>query len=114
LIDLHPHTDASDGTFSPTQLVEEAVRVGVQLLAVTDHDTFAGYDAAVLLAQQAGVELVCGIELSTKLHGRSVHLLGYFPSQGRLSELRDWILDMQAARRESQRPAGGASAEPRF
>jgi predicted metal-dependent phosphoesterase TrpH len=46
------------------------------------------------------VELVCGIELSTKLHGRSVHLLGYFPSQGRLSKLRDWILDMQAARRD--------------
>jgi 3',5'-nucleoside bisphosphate phosphatase len=100
LIDLHSHTDASDGTFSPAQLVEEAVRVGVEHLAVTDHDTFAGYDAAVLLAQQSGVELVCGIELSTKMHGRSVHLLGYFPSQGRLSELRDWILDMQAARRD--------------
>jgi predicted metal-dependent phosphoesterase TrpH len=100
LIDLHSHTDASDGTFSPAQLVEEAVRVGVELLAVTDHDTFAGYDAAVLLARQSGVELVCGIELSTKLQGRSVHLLGYFPSQGRLNELRDWILDMQAARRD--------------
>jgi predicted metal-dependent phosphoesterase TrpH len=100
LIDLHSHTDASDGTFSPSQLVDEAIRVGVQLLAVTDHDTFAGYDAAAPLAQRAGVELVCGIELSTKLHGRSVHLLGYFPSQDRLGELRDWILDMQAARRD--------------
>jgi len=100
LIDLHSHTDASDGTFSPSQLIEEAVRVGVRILAVTDHDTFAGHDAAASLAQAAGVDLICGIELSTKLYGRSVHLLGYFLSQGRLGELRDWILDLQAARRD--------------
>src|SRR5580658_9367507 len=86
LIDLHSHTDASDGTFSPSQLIQEAVRVGVHLLGVTDHDTFDGYDAALPPARQAGVELVCGIELSTKLHGRSVHLLGYFLSQEKLGE----------------------------
>jgi hypothetical protein len=100
LIDLHSHTDASDGTFSPSQLIDEAVRVGVRVLGVTDHDTFDGYDAALPLARHAGVELVCGIELSTKLHGRSVHLLGYFLSYARLRPFREWILDMQAARRD--------------
>jgi predicted metal-dependent phosphoesterase TrpH len=100
LIDLHSHTDASDGTFSPSQLIEEAVRVGVHVLGVTDHDTFDGYDAALPLACRAGIELVCGIELSTKLHGRSVHLLGYFLSRDRLQPFREWILDMQAARRD--------------
>jgi 3',5'-nucleoside bisphosphate phosphatase len=100
LIDLHSHTDASDGTFSPAQLIEEAVRVGVRFLGITDHDTFEGYDAALPLARQAGVELVCGIELSTKLHGRSVHLLGYFLSEGQLPDFRGWILQMQAARRD--------------
>ena len=74
--------------------------MGVRLLGITDHDTLAGYDAAAPLARQAGVELVCGIELSTKLHGRSVHLLGYFPSLESLGDLRGWILDMQAARRD--------------
>ena len=100
MIDLHSHTEASDGTFSPAQLIEEAVRVGVHLLGITDHDTFAGYDAAIPLARQAGVELVCGIELSTKLHGRSVHLLGYFLTQEKVGELRNWILEMQSARRD--------------
>ena len=80
MIDLHSHTTASDGTFSPAQLVDEAGRAGVRILGITDHDTFSGYDQALPLAQQAGLELVCGIELSTKLHGHSVHLLGYFLS----------------------------------
>jgi predicted metal-dependent phosphoesterase TrpH len=100
LIDLHSHTDASDGTFSPAQLIDEAARVGVHQLGITDHDTFDGYDAAVPLAHQLGVELVCGIELSAKLNGRSVHILGYFPSQDRLGTLRDWVQAMQASRRD--------------
>ena len=100
MIDLHSHTDASDGTFSAAQLVDEALRVGVHLLGITDHDTFAGYDAAVPVAGQAGLQLVCGIELSTKLHGKSVHLLGYFLSQEKMGEFRSSILEMQMARRD--------------
>jgi hypothetical protein len=100
LIDLHSHTNESDGTCSPAQLVEEAARAGVDILGITDHDTFAGYDQAGAEARAAGVELVCGIELSTKLHGHSVHLLGYFPRDGGLVDFRRWVLEMQASRRE--------------
>jgi predicted metal-dependent phosphoesterase TrpH len=100
VIDLHSHTEASDGTFSPAQLLEEAERVGLRVLGITDHDSFAGYDAAASLPRPASLELLCGIELSTKLHGRSVHLLGYFPSQDGLAGFRGWIVDMQAARRD--------------
>ena len=100
MIDLHSHTNESDGTYSPSQLVEEARRTGVSILGITDHDTFAGYDQAVPLAQAAGVEIMCGIELSTKLHGRSAHLLGYFISEDAPKEFRAWVLDMQAARRD--------------
>ena len=100
LIDLHTHTDESDGSFSPAELVEGAVRAGVAVLGVTDHDTFAGYDKAVPLARAAGLDLVRGIELSTKLHGRSVHLLGYFPAASELEGFRNWVLDLQASRRE--------------
>jgi 3',5'-nucleoside bisphosphate phosphatase len=140
LIDLHSHTNESDGTFSPSQLIEEARRVGVRTLGITDHDTFAGYDKAVPMARAAGVELVCGIELSTKLPGglhggRSVHLLGYFLGEdGPAPEFREWILDMQAARRdrnvrliarlreleiditleEVQARSGGLTARPHF
>jgi len=84
----------------PAQLVDEALRTGVRILGITDHDTFSGYDQALPLARQAGLELVCGIELSTKLHGHSVHLLGYFLSADGLGDFRTWIGDLQASRRE--------------
>jgi predicted metal-dependent phosphoesterase TrpH len=100
LIDLHSHTDESDGTFTPAQLIAAAREGGVEILAITDHDTFAGYQKAVPLAGAAGVELVCGIEVSTKLHGHSVHLLGYFLKPDRLDGFRDWIVEMQESRRE--------------
>jgi hypothetical protein len=100
LIDLHSHTNESDGTFAPEELIAEAVNCGVTTLAITDHDTFAGYDAARAFASKSGVELICGIELSTKLHGHSVHLLGYFPKNGGAAAIRDWVLEMQASRRE--------------
>ena len=100
LIDLHSHTNESDGTCSPAQLIAEAVRSGVKTLGITDHDTFSGYDQAVAHAPRRGVDLVCGIELSTKLHGHSVHLLGYFPARTASPAFREWVLEMQASRRD--------------
>jgi predicted metal-dependent phosphoesterase TrpH len=100
LIDLHSHTNESDGTCSPAQLVAEASRAGVTILGITDHDTFKGYDQAIPGAAEAGLELVCGIELSTKLHGQSAHLLGYFLGRGNLDEFRGWIAGQQAERRD--------------
>ena len=108
MIDLHSHTNESDGSLSPQQLVAEAQRIGLEALSITDHDTLSGYDSALPDAKAAGVELICGIELSTKLDGRSVHLLGYFPnarggpsaSANGLAGFREWVKDMQASRRE--------------
>jgi len=102
MIDLHSHTTASDGTFSPAKLVEEAQRIGLRTLGITDHDTFSGYDEALPLARAAGLDLVRGIELSTKLNGHSVHLLGYFLNEQRpgLVEFKKWIGDLQESRRE--------------
>ncbi len=100
MIDLHSHTNESDGTCSPAELIAQAESAGVTTLGITDHDTFAGFDAARESARKAGVELVCGIELSTKLHGHSVHLLGYFLGSDALDQFRGWVLDLQASRRE--------------
>ena len=102
MIDLHSHTNESDGSCSPAQLIGEAVRAGVTVLGITDHDTFAGYDQAKALADgpEGAPALVCGIELSTKLHGRSAHLLGYFLNGDAPAGFRNWVLDMQASRRE--------------
>ncbi len=107
MIDLHSHTDQSDGTFTAAELVAEAVRTGLSALAITDHDTFAGYDLAVPQAAQAGLELVCGIELSTKYRGASVHLLGYFPWEPPSPEFRDWLrLLLESRRDRNQRLIG--------
>jgi predicted metal-dependent phosphoesterase TrpH len=100
VIDLHSHTNESDGSCSPEQLIAEAIRAGVNCLGITDHDTFAGYDGVREAAARAGIELVCGIELSTRLHDHSVHVLGYFLGSDGLGAFRKWVLELQASRRE--------------
>lgn len=77
-VDLHTHTIRSDGTTTPTQNVELAASAGLRGLAVTDHDTLAGWDEADAACRARGLAFVPGVELSTELAGRSVHLLGYW------------------------------------
>jgi hypothetical protein len=100
MIDLHSHTDRSDGTFTPEELIGEAVRMSLRGLAITDHDTFAGYDAALPHAAAASLELICGIELSTRYQGGSVHLLGYFPGAKPSLEFRAWLDFILEGRRD--------------
>lgn len=78
-IDLHTHSAVSDGTDAPAELVAHAAQVGLDVLALTDHDTLAGLDEADAAGRRLGVEVLPGLELSTRLSGRSVHLLGYGP-----------------------------------
>jgi hypothetical protein len=77
LIDLHTHSNRSDGTDSPTELIENAKAAGLYVVALTDHDHAGGWAEAQLAADRVGIRLVRGIEISTRLGGRSVHLLGY-------------------------------------
>jgi predicted metal-dependent phosphoesterase TrpH len=100
LIDLHSHTSESDGTFSPRELIQEALSRSLEALAITDHDTFAGYDLALPVAEAGGVDLVCGIELSTKFRDRSVHLLAYFPNHAPDADFRQWINSLLASRND--------------
>ncbi|NNM45868.1 PHP domain-containing protein [Knoellia koreensis] len=78
-IDLHTHSTASDGTQPPQDVVAEASRAGLDVVALTDHDTYAGWPAAVAAAPELGVTLVPGVEISCSHKGISVHLLGYLP-----------------------------------
>ncbi|WIY83768.1 PHP domain-containing protein [Propionimicrobium sp. PCR01-08-3] len=78
-IDLHTHSWVSDGTDSPTRLVLNAQRAGLDVVALTDHDTLAGLDEAREAGRRIGVRVVPGVELSARLHGGDVHLLGYGP-----------------------------------
>jgi hypothetical protein len=106
MIDLHTHTDRSDGTVSPEDLVRQAKALGLRALAISDHDTLAGYDMAVPCAARESLELVCAVELSTRpdfsagKRPRSVHVLGYFLNGGASPAFRHWLESQQASRRQ--------------
>ncbi len=99
-IDLHTHSLASDGTQTPTDLVRAAKAEGIDVLALTDHDTAEGWAEAVTAAEQNGIELVRGMEISTRLRGDGVHLLTYLPDAGHpgLTEALQRILDGRSSR----------------
>jgi predicted metal-dependent phosphoesterase TrpH len=77
VIDLHVHSSASDGTQSPTEVVAAAAAAGLSTIALTDHDTTAGWAEADRAGRSSGVEVVFGAELSCRAEGMSVHLLSY-------------------------------------
>lgn len=108
MIDLHTHTDRSDGSTDPGDLVRLAVQEEIAALAIADHDTLAGYDAAVPIALDCGLELICAVELSTRPNEesapgkreRSVHLLGYWLVSPPSSEFRRWLEIQQESRHQ--------------
>ena len=77
LIDLHTHSTASDGTLAPAEVVAAAVAAGLDVLALTDHDSTLGWAQAAAAARSLGVALVPGTEISCRSNGISVHLLSY-------------------------------------
>lgn len=74
--DLHTHTTASDGQYTPAELVRLAKARGISILAVTDHDTIAGADEAIAAGEDCGLRVIRGVELSAKKY-RNFHILGY-------------------------------------
>ncbi|MDN5724708.1 MAG: PHP domain-containing protein [Propionibacteriales bacterium] len=96
-IDLHTHSNVSDGTQTPTELVEAAVAAGLDVLGLTDHDTFDGIAEAERAADRLGIHLVAGVEMSCRYRGQSVHLLAYGVDQHH-GGLRDELQRIRAGR----------------
>jgi predicted metal-dependent phosphoesterase TrpH len=96
-IDLHTHSNRSDGSLTPAELVQRASASGLHVLALTDHDTIAGLDEARAAAAEAGIRLVPGVEISASWRGQAIHVLGLWvdPAARQLRER----LDSQAERR---------------
>jgi predicted metal-dependent phosphoesterase TrpH len=94
IVDLHSHSTASDGSDSPSRLVENAASAGIGILAVTDHDTQSGVAEAMETADRVGVEVIPGVELSLEFDGGGMHMVvlwlepGTGPLQDRLAELQ--------------------------
>ncbi|TDC12540.1 PHP domain-containing protein [Streptomyces sp. 8K308] len=98
-IDLHAHSTASDGTDSPADLVRNAAAGGLDVVALTDHDTVAGH-AAAAAALPSGLTLVTGAEISCRLDGIGLHMLGYLfdPEEPAFARERDLLRDDRVPR----------------
>ncbi|MEO7019136.1 MAG: PHP domain-containing protein [Ktedonobacteraceae bacterium] len=94
-VDLHTHSTASDGLYAPRELLRQAKAAGLDVLALTDHDTTNGIAEAVEAARELDIDFIPGVELNTDIGGGEVHVLGYFlelarPAfQAALTTLRD-------------------------
>jgi predicted metal-dependent phosphoesterase TrpH len=81
-LDLHIHSTASDGSWSPGAVARGASDGGLDVIALTDHDTTAGFEAAAERGRGIDVQVVPGLEVSSTFQGRDVHVLGYFVDPG--------------------------------
>lgn len=102
-IDLHTHSSVSDGTETPTQLIAAAVESGLGAVAITDHDSTAGWSEAFAAASGTGLTVIPGMELSTNFGPASVHMLAYLfdPSDGAMVAETARIRDGRLRRAES-------------
>ncbi|WP_028840949.1 PHP domain-containing protein [Thermodesulfobacterium hveragerdense] len=98
MVDLHTHSTASDGTFTPKELIILAKKEGLQALALTDHDTTQGLKEAYLTAKEVDLPFLCGVEISVKFEGPGhFHLLGYFLKPD-IPEIQSTLEVLQKAR----------------
>lgn len=100
--DLHTHTSCSDGALTPEALVERVAERGVRVLAVTDHDTVEGVEAARVAAESEGIQFVRAVELSVTLGGTEIHVLAYDIDLAH-EEFRRHLRSMEEARRHRVR-----------
>lgn len=97
-VDLHLHTNFSDGTFSPQEVVEYAVKCGLRAISITDHDSIDGIAPAISAARELPLEIVPGIEFSADgKDGKEMHILGYY-IQWENSQLKDKLKSLANAR----------------
>ncbi|MDP2498595.1 MAG: PHP domain-containing protein [Candidatus Palauibacterales bacterium] len=101
-VDLHLHSTASDGTETPTEVVERAARQGLEGLSLTDHDTVDGLEEAARAAEEHGLRFLPGAELSANEPGASIHILafGFDPDHEGLRDFLEGWRDARARRAE--------------
>ena len=99
-VDLHVHTNASDGRYSPAEIVQKAARAGLTVLAITDHDTISGIDTAQEAAKAfPSMTLISGVEINTDVPSGEAHVLGYFIDRNS-QELLSLLAEMRGSRQD--------------
>jgi predicted metal-dependent phosphoesterase TrpH len=92
LADLHIHTFYSDSTSSPQEVIQQAHQAGLHCIAITDHDTVDGIVPTMEAARELGLEVIAGVELSSEINGKDIHILGYcfdYQNENLLSRLNE-------------------------
>ena len=107
-IDLHTHTTESDGTYAPNELITAASEMGLAAIAITDHDTFGGYEKALAFSQGLRLQLVRGIELNSRLNMAdtrmiSVHVLAYFLGSDPSPAFLQWLSAQREERHQDDK-----------
>jgi hypothetical protein len=100
MIDLHAHTTFSDGSLTPTELVEEATALGLTAVAVTDHDTVDGLPEALAAGERLGIRVVPGVEINLEHERVTMDVLGYFLGGGPSKELKAELAELRLYRDE--------------
>lgn len=95
--DMHVHTTASDGSLNINEIILLALQLGLEGIAITDHDTIGGLEEAVALGEKLGFSIIPGIELSTEYGDKEIHILGFF-IDFRQSWIKEKIAELQNAR----------------
>lgn len=85
--DLHIHSNASDGSSSPNEIIEEAISKGLSVIALTDHHTVKNIDQIKEIGRNKGITVISGVEFRSEYGQKSVHFIGLFPDQYRGTEL---------------------------
>lgn len=97
--DFHMHTNSSDGKYTPEELLKKAKKNGIDIIAITDHDTTSALEASILLSNRFETKVVPGIELSTIHNDESIHILGYFKDDSyKAKEFQKYINDISEFR----------------
>ncbi|WMJ80904.1 PHP domain-containing protein [Clostridium sp. MB40-C1] len=97
--DLHNHTTASDGKSTPSELVTLAKKIGLDIIAITDHDNTCGLEEGIKKGSEIGIEVIPGIELTTRHNSESIHLLGYFKENNYNSpNFQNYLIELQEHR----------------
>ena len=100
MIDLHTHTTFSDGSQTPTQLVEEAAALGLTAVAVTDHDTVDGLPEALAAGERLGIDVIPGVEINLEHDRVTMDMLGYFLAGAPTEELQQELAELRVYRVE--------------
>lgn len=103
ICDLHTHSVYSDGTFTPAEIIDEAIKIGLSAIALTDHNTVEGLNDFISAATGKDIEIVAGTELSGKYKGKEVHILALFIDPDKFDAVSDLMRNVNDIERKNSK-----------